>query len=64
LEVDDTKPGRYFLSMPVANRLCDYDEIDEPTFEHYRRDLKAALPFFQRLPKPICTTTYAVETGR
>jgi hypothetical protein len=43
--------SRYFLSIPVSNRLCDYEEyyeIDEVAFEQYRRDPQSALPFVQR----------------
>jgi len=49
LDVDETT-GLYFLSIPVANRMCDYTEwyeLDQVTFEQYRLDLKSALPFVQ-----------------
>ncbi len=52
LEIDETAtPARFFVTIPVSNRMCDYTEmyeIDEPTFEQYCRDLKSALPFVQQ----------------
>ncbi len=37
--------GRYYLSIPVANRMVDYEEyyeIDRAAFERYRLDPAAA----------------------
>ncbi|TWB67874.1 hypothetical protein FBZ87_113117 [Nitrospirillum amazonense] len=39
--------GRFYLSIPVSNRLVDYEEryeISQAEFELYRQDLSAALP--------------------
>ncbi|TWB56710.1 hypothetical protein [Nitrospirillum viridazoti] len=39
--------GRFYLSIPVSNRLVDYEEhyeISPAEFELYRQDLSAALP--------------------
>lgn len=43
--------GRYYLSIPVANRLVDYEEyyeIDQAAFERYRLDPAAAEGFLAR----------------
>lgn len=43
--------GRYYLSIPVSNRLVDYEEyyeIDQAAFERYRIDPAAADGFLSR----------------
>lgn len=43
--------GRYYLSIPVANRMVDYEEyyeIDQATFERFRTDPDAAQGFLAR----------------
>jgi len=67
LDVDDTLPGRYFLSIPVANRLCDYTEwyeIDQPTFERYLSDLRLALPFVQGCRDHLHDDLLLLKPGR
>ncbi|MGJ4803848.1 hypothetical protein [Luteimonas sp. SDU82] len=43
--------GEYYLSIPVANRLADYEEyyrIDRRAFERYCRDPASAHEFLER----------------
>ena len=43
--------GRYYLSIPVSNRMVDYEEyyeIDRAAFERYRADPEAARGFLER----------------
>ncbi|WP_210642053.1 hypothetical protein [Pseudomonas sp. Tri1] len=43
--------GRCYVSIPVSNGMVDYEEyyaIDRATFELFRRDPDAALPFVAR----------------
>ncbi|MEE3627457.1 hypothetical protein UCD39_26365 [Nitrospirillum sp. BR 11752] len=47
----DQGDGRFYLSIPVSNRLADYEEyyeISRAEFERYRQDLSAALPLVER----------------
>lgn len=47
----EEQSGRYYLSIPVSNRLVDYEEyyeIDKDTFERYQSDMCAALPLVER----------------
>lgn len=43
--------GRYYLSIPVSNRLVDYEEyyeIDRAAFERYRTEPEAAAGLLER----------------
>ncbi|WP_420232938.1 hypothetical protein ACN079_29410 [Pseudomonas sp. ABY48] len=43
--------GRFYVCIPVSNGMVDYEEyyaIDGATFELFRRDPDAALPFVAR----------------
>jgi hypothetical protein len=47
----ETRTGRYYLSIPVANRMVDYEEyyaIDRSAFERYRVDPRSAADFVKR----------------
>lgn len=47
----EEQSGRYYLSIPVANRMVDYEEyyeIDRAALERYRVDPAAAEGFLQR----------------
>jgi hypothetical protein len=47
----EEESGRYYLSIPVANRSVDYEEyyeIDRATYQHFRTDPDAASPFADR----------------
>ena len=47
----ETRTGRYYLSIPVANRLVDYEEyyqIDRSAYERYRADPRSAAEFVRR----------------
>jgi len=46
--------GRFYVSVPVSNGMVDYEqyyEIDHATFELFRRDPDAAVPFVARCRK-------------
>jgi hypothetical protein len=46
--------GRFYVSIPISNGMTDYEEyyeIDHATFELFRRDPDAALPFVVRCRK-------------
>ncbi|MEN3357288.1 MAG: hypothetical protein V7637_1270 [Mycobacteriales bacterium] len=50
LEVDD-RTGRFYVSIPVANRLAEYNEayeIDRPTLDRFYADQNSALGFVAR----------------
>lgn len=45
---EDVVGGGYFLSIPVVNRMADYDEfyaIDEATYVLFQKDMDFALQF-------------------
>jgi hypothetical protein len=47
----EEESGRYYLSIPVANRMVDYQEyyeIDRATYQHFRTDPDAASVFADR----------------
>lgn len=44
----DTKTGAWFLSIPVANNMVDYEEyyrLDTDEYDRFQQDRKAALAF-------------------
>lgn len=46
--------GRFYLSLPVANGLVDYEEyyeLDQDTFEQFRANPDIAVPFAERARK-------------
>ncbi|MDR6960247.1 hypothetical protein J2W43_004247 [Pseudomonas brassicacearum] len=46
--------GRFYVSIPVSNGLVDYEEyyeVERATFELFRRDPDAAVPFVARCRK-------------
>ncbi|WP_434570852.1 hypothetical protein [Pseudomonas sp. Z3-8] len=46
--------GRFYVSIPVSNGMADYEEyyeINQATFELFKRDPQAALPFVSRCRK-------------
>lgn len=50
----EEESGKYYLSIPVANRMVDYEEyyeIDRAAFERYRTDPTAAEGFLERIRK-------------
>jgi hypothetical protein len=47
----EEESGRYYLSIPVANRMVDHEEyyeIDPATYQHFRTDPDAANAFADR----------------
>lgn len=47
----EEQSGKYYLSIPVSNGLVDYEEyyeLDKSSFDLYRTDPAAALPFLER----------------
>jgi len=47
----EEESGRYYLSIPVANRMVDYEEyyeIDRATYQRFRADPDAANAFADR----------------
>lgn len=47
----EQETGKYYLSIPVANRRVDYEEyyeIDKDAFERYQADPAAAAAFLER----------------
>jgi hypothetical protein len=66
LDMDETT-GRYFLSIPVGNGLCDYSEwyeLDQQTFEQYRLDLTSALPFVEQCREHLHDDLLLLKPGR
>ena len=47
----ETGTGRHYLSIPVANRMADYEEyyeIDRSAYERYRAEPRSAADFIRR----------------
>ena len=47
----ETRTGRHYLSIPVANRMADYEEyyeIDRSAYERYRAEPRSAADFIRR----------------
>ena len=47
----EVESGKYYLSIPVANNLVDYEEyyvLTEEAFEAYKADMSLALDFVQK----------------
>lgn len=47
----ETESGKFYLSIPVSNRLVDYEEyyeIDKLSFDQYLEDLSKALEFVEQ----------------
>lgn len=66
LGVEETS-GRYYLSIPVANRMVDYEEyyeIDRAAFERYRTDPGAASGFLERCRNREADELLILKPGR
>lgn len=58
--------GRYYLSIPVANRLVDYEEyyeIDRTALERYRLEPEAAAGFLERCRNREADELLILEPG-
>ncbi|UVK98731.1 hypothetical protein [Pseudomonas sp. B21-048] len=58
--------GRFYVSIPVSNGMADYEEyyeIDRATFELFRHDPDAALPFVARCRKRELDELLIVQPG-
>ena len=58
--------GRFYVSIPVSNGMADYEEyyeIDRATFELFRRDPDAALPFVAHCRKRELDELLIVQPG-
>ncbi|WP_347928383.1 hypothetical protein [Pseudomonas helvetica] len=58
--------GRFYVSIPVSNGMADYEEyyeIDRATFELFRRDPGAALPFVMRCRKRELDELLMIQPG-
>jgi hypothetical protein len=62
-----TRTGRYYLSIPVANRMVDYEEyyaIDRSAYERYRADPHSAADFVKRCRNRELDELLIVTPGR
>ncbi|MCP1453254.1 MULTISPECIES: hypothetical protein [Pseudomonas] len=58
--------GRFYVSIPVSNGMADYEEyyeINQATFELFKRDPDAALPFVARCRKRELDELLIVQPG-
>jgi len=58
--------GRLYVAIPVSNGMVDYEEhyeIDRATFELFRRDPNAALPFVARCKKRELDELLIIQPG-
>ena len=58
--------GRFYVSIPVSNGMADYEEfyeIDRATFELFKRDPDAALPFVIRCRKRELDELLLIQPG-
>ncbi|WP_033045870.1 hypothetical protein [Pseudomonas fluorescens] len=58
--------GRFYVSIPVSNSMVDYEEyyeIDRKTFDLFRCDPDAALPFVARCRKRELDELLIVRPG-
>lgn len=63
----ETSTGRYYLSIPVANRMADYEEyyaIDRSAYERYRADPRSAADFVNRCRKRELDDLLILKPGR
>jgi hypothetical protein len=63
----ETKTGRYYLSIPVANRMADYEEyyeIDRSAYERYRADPRPAVAFVERCRNRELDELLILKPGR
>lgn len=63
----EEESGKYYVSIPVSNRMVDYEEyyeIDKPTFERYRADIDSARELVDRIRKREMDHLLIVKPGR
>ena len=63
----ETRTGRYYLSIPVANRMVDYEEyyeIDRSAYERYRDDPRSAADFVKRCRNRELDELLILKPGR
>ena len=62
----EKESGRFYVSIPVSNGMVDYEEyyeIDRATFELFKRDPNAALPFVMRCRKRELDELLLIQRG-
>ena len=62
----EKESGRFYVSIPVSNGMVDYEEyyeIDRETFELFKRDPDAALPFVIRCRKRELYELLLIQPG-
>ncbi|MBJ2182087.1 hypothetical protein EKA85_20375 [Pseudomonas veronii] len=62
----EKESGRFYVSIPVSNGMVDYEEyyeIDRATFELFKRDPNAALPFVMRCRKRELDELLLIQPG-
>ncbi|MBK0394880.1 hypothetical protein [Ramlibacter algicola] len=62
----ELESGRYYLSIPVANRLCDYEEyyaIDRSLHDGYPGNLPELVAFADRCRGRLCDDLLLVPAG-
>lgn len=62
----DTESGRYYLSIPVANRLCDYEEyyeIDRAAHDAYPGNRGELAALASRCRLRLCDDRLIVSPG-
>ncbi len=63
----EEESGRYYLSIPVANRLADYEEyyeIGRDDFERFRNDPASAAGFLARCRAREADELLIVQPGK
>jgi hypothetical protein len=63
----EARAGRHYLSIPVANRMADYEEyyeIDRSAYERYRADPRPAVAFVERCRNRELDELLILKPGR
>jgi hypothetical protein len=59
--------GRFFVSFPVSNAMCDYEEFYEipaAMHDHYPRNFEEVLAFVERCRQHLCDDLLFMQPGR
>jgi len=63
----ELESGRYYLSIPVSNRLCDYEEyyeIDRSIHDAYPGNLAELVALANRCRTRMCDDLLMIPPGR
>ena len=62
----EQESGRYYLAIPVSNRLCDYEEyyaIDRAAHDAYPGNLPELVSFADRCRARLCDDLLLIPAG-